>query len=293
MHRPSFLGPAALLLLVAGSPSQPDAKGQSRPAVRQLALLLQSPIDSYLEPCGCGGQNAGGLARRAALIGELRGQHRDPIVIAVGRFGIDADALPVIVRTLAALGTDAIGLGAEDLIIYDTLRSLADSAGLSLCSLTPPLSAAPPPARGVAVRRGDCLVGVLSVAFGQLGVGELTALAAEELARMRTNGCAFFVLLSHLGETTTARLLEGLPPELRPRLVALATNDDLPVEPIERLDATWVPLAQKGRSLAVVTATPAGDGWRFEVEQHLVTDGPRDPAVQGWVDEFYQRQRRA
>ncbi|NUQ00299.1 MAG: hypothetical protein HUU35_10645 [Armatimonadetes bacterium] len=54
-----------------------------------------------------------------------------------------------------------------------------------------------------------------------------------------------------------------------------------------------MPLAQKGRSLAVVTATPAGDGWTFEVEQRLVTDGPRDPAVQGWVDEFYQRQRRA
>ncbi|MBI5834767.1 MAG: hypothetical protein HZB16_20905 [Armatimonadetes bacterium] len=73
----------------------------------------------------------------------------------------------------------------------------------------------------------------------------------------------------------------------RPRLVALATDDNQAAPGYDKLGATWVPIAQRGRSLSRVTLTAEGDLWRAEVVQKLILEGPRDAQVQGWVDAYY------
>jgi len=258
-------------------------------------LLLAAPTNGYLEPCGCGGQVAGGLARRAQVVADLRSRQPDLLLVEMGSQGTQAEAWPLLARALGALRPAAVGLGPDDL----AGAWLPAATSLPLTSLTPPLPAeqspgaersrsAPPPVSQILKAPGGVKVGFLSVAFGPLTTSELVAKAQAEVAKLRAAGCALWVLGSHLGATGTERLVSRLAPDDRPRVVALATSANEPAPPSDKLGATWVPVAQKGRSLSQVTLTSAGDGWAVNVTHHLLTDGPRDAMVQGWVDDYYR-----
>ena len=226
---------------------------------------------------------AGGLARRVAMVAEARAANPGAVYIDLGGQGVQPAPRPLIARPLAALEPAAVGAGPDDLL------ELAPWADLPLTSLTPPTTGPAPPASRV-VEAGGVKVAVLSVAFGPLTTRELADQAATAIAARRAEGCAVAVLLSHLSATSTERLVDRLPAADRPHLVALATDADEPGDPYEKLGATWVPLAHKGRSLATVRLVPAADGWAVEVEQRLVDEGPVDPEVQAWVDAYHAAQ---
>lgn len=278
-----------LALLLCGA----LARGDSDPH-GPVQLLLGGLTEGYLEPCGCGGQNAGGLARRAAALAELRRQYRGTVVVDLGGLGVVESRLPVIVRALAQMGVDVCGLSGDDLSHWRVVRAEAERAGLLLTSVVPPVTRAePPPApptRAVVGPPGGPRVGVVSVAFGHLSLGNLTDLCDRELrALVGEERCAATVLISHLGRAATARLLERL--TIRPTLVALATGDNEPL-PAWRTDGVWwVPVARRGRSLTRVALDPAADQLVLEIAPMLLGAGPIDPRVQGWVDDYYVRLR--
>lgn len=92
-----------------------------RPPQNTMALALTGLTEGYLEPCNCGGQRAGGLARRAAMVAQLRREHPSLVLIDVGDLldvvppNDDPQRLPVIGRTMAYLGVSLCALGGRDL----------------------------------------------------------------------------------------------------------------------------------------------------------------------------------
>ncbi len=286
----------ALSLAVAGLAHRP---GWPQEAPRgPLVIAVSGNTNAYLEPCGCGGQNAGGLARRAQMLGELRRQTPSLLTVDVGGLGHVTDRLPVIARALAVMGVAACGASAADLSGYAAFAAACRGAGLPYGSLVPPLvrgdQPAPPRALVLAAPGGGPRVGLVSVALGSLTNSQLTAAAASELTRLRTvERCAFSLLISHLGDSGTERVVAELPAAARPLVVLLATEANLPAAAYERLGCWWVPVANKGRSLSVLTVVPVAGGWSVSVDQRLLTDGPRDAVVQGYVDAYYQQAKAA
>ena len=259
----------------------------------ELHLAVVGLSQDYLEPCGCGGQNAGGLARRTALLTELRRQVRDLRVIDIGGFGVQVPRLPTIVRTSAAYGADVCGLSGDDLAEWDILAPVTAASALAVTSLVPPAPPvsrpAPPASHLLDVPGGR--VGVVSMAYQALSLRQMIELAAAELKRLReVEHCRLTLLVSHLGLASSERLLAAIPVADRPAAVLLATayNDSQPY--FDQAGTTWIPVAQRGRSLSVVTIKPGPHGWDVDSDQRMVLAGPRDARVQAWVDEVFRRE---
>ncbi|MCC7492127.1 MAG: hypothetical protein IT204_07280 [Fimbriimonadaceae bacterium] len=264
------------------------------PRREPLTLLVVGQTMDYLEPCGCGGQVAGGLARRAALLDELRREFPGAPVIDLGGQGFLTERLPLILRAAAYSGVALAGCAADDLAAWEHLAPAAAAAGMPLTSLPPPRLAAPPaPPRSLVIgpQRG-WRIGVVAVSLPEGGVTALAPRLAAELTQLRQQRhCDLTVLLSHLGYGDTERLLERLPAAQRPRLVLLASayGDTLPY--FEELGATWVPVAAKGRSVSRITFASTPRGVSLSCEQRMVLAGVSDAAVASWVDAFVAAQR--
>lgn len=261
---------------------------------RSSVLIIAGPTQGYLEPCACGGQLAGGLARRAAMVAAARHEHPDLLLLDPGSLTTDLSRLPVIARTMAALGVAACGLSTEDLADWPAVHEALSAAGVPATSITPPLPGPdlpPAPPSALLLERPNGAVGVLSVAFGSLGLRDLVARCAGEAVRLRADGAGLLVLISHLGEAATTQCLAQLPQAAQPDVVAWVTEADEPRPAEVRQGVLWVPLARRGRSLSVLQPQP-DSAWT--TTQHLVqADGPTDDAVQGWVDEQVAQERTA
>jgi hypothetical protein len=269
----------ALVLTARGSADAPPAAS--------LHLAVCGLTMDYVEPCGCGGQNAGGLARRATLLAELRRAQPDLIVVDPGLLGSDPGALPVTARSLAAMGVDGLGLADSDLEQWPTLAPLLAADGLSATTVTPlaPAAGQPPaPPRCLLLgAAGGPRLGLVAVSWGALTRAEMMTAVRTALAEARRLGASHTALAAHLTRADAEKLLAALPDAELPELVLLATEDNFPRPPDTTGGVTWVPVAQKGRSLSVITLAP---GRPPAVEQRLVGEGPRDPLVQGWVDDY-------
>jgi hypothetical protein len=99
------------------------------------------------------------------------------------------------------------------------------------------------------------------------------------------------LLVSHLGEGTTKRLVGSLATASRPNLVVLATGFDEPGPERFEDGLWWLEVARKGRSVTVCRITTDADGLHVDADPMLLDDGLVDGAVQGWVDDYYDRLR--
>lgn len=260
-----------------------------------LSVAFGGLTQDYLEPCGCGGQTAGGLARRAALVAEWRAAAPGAqVLLDLGDYGVRDDRLPLIARCLGYLGVDAGGLSAADLANWTLLQPLLRPTGAQVTSLLPPdlppaaLPLPVPPRSLVLGQAGGPLVGLVSASAGPLAVADLAEVATVELGRLRAAGVRATVLLAHLDEQVAAALLNRLAPADRPTMLALATDDNLPGEPQVRQGVLWLKLARRGRSLVVVTVPAAGPP---VARTRIVDEGPLDPRVQAWIDDYYRKLR--
>ncbi|MCC7492178.1 MAG: hypothetical protein IT204_07540 [Fimbriimonadaceae bacterium] len=255
-----------------------------------MRTLAIARTDGYLEPCGCGGQQAGGLARRAQLLRDWRAEAADLVALDLGNFGSQPAAVPVVARALGAMGVLACGTAAEDLADYPTFTTACREAGLAHTSLVPPLeSGAAPPAAIVVSGPGGPVCGLLSLCFGSLANAALTARAVDELERLHAAQPALPVLLiSHRNVATTERLVAAIPGALRPVAVLAASDSNEPAPAWERDGLWWVPVAQRGRALVRLRLVRAAAGWEVRATAVLVADGPRDVAVQAMVDDYHR-----
>ncbi len=99
------------------NPALPLPNAPWQPHVR---LVYESDTRAYYRPCGCNANSAGGLARRAALLKDLRAQSAPVVVCTAGDFYGTADIFNeaksrFVARMMDQLGYDAIGVGEMDL----------------------------------------------------------------------------------------------------------------------------------------------------------------------------------
>lgn len=263
--------------------------------LKPLTIVASGLTEDYLEPCGCGGQDAGGLARRAEMLSEVRRNARGPVVVLeAGSFGVRPERLPLTLQAVGAMAPDACAVSADDLAVWDRVAPLTVERALPTTSVVPPGVGRPvttelrPASRLIVGPPAGWRVGVVSACFGGLSLYDVARRCGNELAALRAEEVDLTVLVSHLGRAATEQLvarLETAPPSL----ILLATGSDLPAQPWQTDSTTWAPLARRGRSLSVVTQDAPGAPLR--VEQRLVKTGLVDRTIQGWVDSFYERLR--
>ncbi|MCC7493489.1 MAG: hypothetical protein IT204_14130 [Fimbriimonadaceae bacterium] len=272
------LGGLLLLVLVSGA-APPD---------RTVTLVIGGCTDGYLEPCGCGGQQAGGLARRAALVTAVRQRAPGAVYLDLGRLGPPARHAELAAALAARLGAVAVGCGAAE-ARQPAHLAVARAAALPLTNVAPPEATLP--AMVVFDAAPGVRVGVMSICLGPLAGAELAARLGELAATATAEGAAWWVLLSHFDQATTARLLDRLPVARRPAVVALALTASEPTPRWTADGTTWVTVAAKGRSLSVVEAHHTNGRWQCQASTELVIEGPRDDVVQGWVDACFAAQK--
>jgi 2',3'-cyclic-nucleotide 2'-phosphodiesterase (5'-nucleotidase family) len=99
----------------APAPALPEAPW--KPDVR---LVYESDTRAYYRPCGCNQNSAGGLSRRAKLLGDLRGKPEPVVLCSAGDFYGTADVFNeaksrFVARMMGLCEYDAIGVGEMDL----------------------------------------------------------------------------------------------------------------------------------------------------------------------------------
>ena len=266
-------------------------RGAGEAPAGSLSLVLVGLSQDYLEPCGCGGRDAGGLARRAAMVRAWRETTPGAkVLVDVGDCGAREDRLPLIVQCLGYTGVDLIGLAPTDLDQWPRLAALLARHAVAATSVVPPRATTPagPPLGVTLAPAAGWRLGVVSVAPSALALPDTADRCAAELRRLRADGCRATLLLTHLEPSTTEVLLGRLPAGEQPTVVAQATDADLPGTIELRRGAVWVPLSRRGRSFATVTFKPDG---QVSADSQLVETGPRDGLVQAWVDDYYRRLR--
>ena len=278
MKQLAWLVIAAALPLLAGG----------QPARGPLSLAFGGLCQDYLEACGCGGHNAGGLARRGAILADWRAKTPGTkVVIEAGDLGQREDRLPVTARCLARLGVDVVALSAQDVDDWTKLGPVLGAHLLAATCLVPP-AGEPAVSAAQVIETGGWKVGVLSATPGRLVDPDLQDALGAGVARLRADGCDLAVLVSHLGSEVTASLLSRLPAERRPGVVLLATDSDFTEPPAERDGVLWLSQARRARSVAFFVV--ANDGQR-QARAMLVEDGPHDAVIDAWVDDYYRRVR--
>ncbi|HOS93369.1 MAG TPA: hypothetical protein PLQ54_08655 [Armatimonadota bacterium] len=108
-----------------------------------FTIVYSADIDGYLEPCGCGGINEGGIARQATLLKQLRAQ--GPVLaISGGGLGGIPEAVSAMVNALATMRYDYLIPSAADLEICPAVLDEAASLGIRALRRAAPSSAVAP-----------------------------------------------------------------------------------------------------------------------------------------------------
>jgi 2',3'-cyclic-nucleotide 2'-phosphodiesterase (5'-nucleotidase family) len=165
----------------------------------------------------------GGLPRRAALIDSTRDVQKRVLVVDAGAvFPVRPERQavgPFIMQCMAAMKTDAVGVGACDLTFgFDFLRATARDAGLPLTCANLVENATRQPAFEPwrLVHAADVRVGVFGLlaqdasrgpAADSLTLTDPATAAREAIGQLRAHGATVVVLLSQLGDDATEKLL--------------------------------------------------------------------------------------
>lgn len=108
-----------------------------------LTIVYSADIDGYLEPCGCGGVNEGGVARQATLLKQLR-TRGTVLALCGGGLGGIPEAVSATVKALAMMRHDYLIPGAADLEICPTVLDEAADLGIRALRRAAPSSAVAP-----------------------------------------------------------------------------------------------------------------------------------------------------
>ncbi|HSR53294.1 MAG TPA: hypothetical protein VLV83_20915, partial [Acidobacteriota bacterium] len=99
---------------------------------RQITLFYSASVAGAFEPCGCSGNPAGGLARRAALVNGYREEHSHPILqVDAGNYFAPLGPGSSLINELMAdslkeFPIAVLNLGSEDLHYWDQLSARQD-----------------------------------------------------------------------------------------------------------------------------------------------------------------------
>jgi len=245
----------------------PIFEGWTRP---KLALVITGREDGYIEPCGCAGLDKmkGGLSRRHTMIRSLREEKGWPLVcVDVGGLikGYGPQTEIKFQRTIDALrkmGYDAIGFGANDLLlpVPELVSATAEpspfvSANVGLFGFDANINA-----RTKIIEAGGLKVGVTAVLGkkyqGEINNQEIETAAAEDalepLVTPLRKACNLLVLLAYATREESIALGQKFPDF---QLVVTAGGpSEPPAEParIPETRSLLIEVGEKGAHAIVV-----------------------------------------
>jgi len=271
---------ASLAGLSAARAGQPPALD-----VPFARIIYSSDIDGYLEPCGCGGVNEGGVARRATLLKRLRAEVPS-VVISGGGFGGVPEAVSSMLSALSLMRYDYIIPNSADLAILPGTLGEAAQLGLATIARSGP---------GAPVEPHDVQLGGLRIRLLALGAVQ----PDDPLPGIELSAGACDVLLV---------AAEPMPAAARDRLarslgdkgfasVLLASASPRAAQWLQARGHCLVPeLPDRGRALVLIDCRPGGDatGSRISVSREPISAAlVPDAEVQRIVREYYDARRRA
>jgi 2',3'-cyclic-nucleotide 2'-phosphodiesterase (5'-nucleotidase family) len=158
----TFASASLVLTCAAGTQSTDNPKS--------IRIIYTNDTIGYLEPCGCGGRDQGGLARRVAVVARLVKENPNVMLVDSGNLSDKASKLPLVAKLMASMHYDAIGIGEVDSGFGNDYLKTASTCGLKVVdtatvggkSVTPYLIK----------KMGGVKVGVVSFGKAADGVGE-------------------------------------------------------------------------------------------------------------------------
>jgi 2',3'-cyclic-nucleotide 2'-phosphodiesterase (5'-nucleotidase family) len=261
-----------------------------------LVLLYTAETQNFLEVCGCRQSGLGGLARRAALVQQVRQETPNVLLLDSGNQADDPRRGEVIAQAMQVMGYQGVTVGALDFKLGKAFFESAQAAGLPLV-----VSAWRPPSLPGWVKewllievggRKVGVVGLTSEGEGRGGEGEEQRLLSL-LNRLRREA-DLVVGLSQLGIERDRRLARGAQqsPPLIDLLIGNASAEGLG-QP-EVIGGTWiVPPSTRGQHVGRVDvsfASPPRLRWRLIPLDKSLPDEPRVAAL---VGKYYAEQAEA
>ena len=273
------------LALLSGSSAARAGQAPSAPDVPFARIIYSSDIEGYLEPCGCGGVNEGGIARRATLVERLRAEVPS-VVISGGNFGGVAEAVSSMLSALSRMRYDYVIPNSADLGILPTALDEAARLGLPAVPRSRPGAQVEPHQ----IQLGGLRIQLLAV--GPIGPDEPTLCSG-----FAAEACDLLLVVA-----------EPMPAAARDRLaralgdqgftsVLLASASPRAAQWLQARGHCLVPeLPDRGRALVLIDCWPASDaaGFRISVRREPVSAAlAPDAEVQRIATEYYDARRRA
>jgi len=196
---------------------------------KEITILYTSDTRAMIYPCSCPNEPDGGLARRAALIKELRKENPNTLVLDAGGFfagglldensqsldlekeraRINLKAMELMRYDAAVIGDDEFNFGRQFLE-----ENIANTSIFFLsCNLEPNNITLPYTIKEIAgVKIG--IIGLASFSSedktGGLKLRDAAEAVKQAREELKNNGATFIVLLSHMKEGEDLNLLKGV-----------------------------------------------------------------------------------
>ena len=266
-----------------------------------FAVVTTDDVAGKTSPCGCHTPK-GGLARRAAFLDSVRSMQRHVLVLDAGGFfppnDDERDAGPYMLEAMGKLGTQAAGIGPDELRFgYSFLENAAARAGVALVCANLRLRATDQPALEpwTILHAGEDLVGVFGLMpeGAELGPTRDTLVlrspeqaAREAIEALHGEGARCIVLLSQLGEARGESLVAHVP-----GIDLLVAGGTVPVhEQAERLGGTTAIYGgAQGWQVGLAEVRLGAIGSRPGVEARTIVLGPEyrmEPVMAASVKAF-------
>ncbi len=251
-----------------------------------LTILYTSDTMGYLEPCGCGGNDTGGLARRACVIRRIATQlAHPPLIVDSGNIAPTLLVARVLYPAMGKMGYRDVTLARSDMWVGEELGELLSRAQITahrLNVLRPESNAA------VVREHGPWRVGILGV--DEPSADEpLPAIASALRAALRR--CRprpdIVVVLSRLG-LPRDRVLAQLVPEID--VIIGDRSAERLREPLRVGRALIAPTTSRGQHLLRLDITPTPRGPRYAFTRIALTrEVPADPEVAAAVRRYFDQ----
>lgn len=260
-------------------------------------IICSNDTQGYLEPCGCGGRNTGGLARRATLIQTLRTGHPNSVVVDSGnvmerltpRETCNSKLMEAMSKSFGIMGYDGVGVGVLDLpyhgVYYKALRDRGVAA--LQVSLDQPEGVDPYRIKVV----GSVKVGILSFgAVPDVSASDIDLFRARYAAfSAARRECDILVLLDQSG-TATNEWIERVSKRFGRPDIVVGGADRLPKAEPEMVGQTMVvPTCSQGVFVGCVDVRIDGQGQKNMTYSRYAVHPKveKDPQVQALVDKYY------
>lgn len=267
----------------------PGLRGEATSAQR-LVILYTLDTGTFLASCGCGlGGQAGGLARRATVIEQLRKQYAATLLIDLGNLADKSDKYELLVDVARLIGYDALSPGWADMKLRPELAREAATKGVAVVpdvtgrGTDSPLYSGGRQGRDALVVEVDALgpVAFVAAGTGQAGGNELAGV--ERIASALSNrpqDAQLVVLISRLGlsadKELVAKLGEGGAVD-----VIIEADEIASLPDVLRAGETAIVVARRGgQHVGVIEVLPGG-----EVSRHYWIEVTRATAPHAEVHE--------